>query len=86
MSTLNTLNSIPIHALQERHLNPHQARTRPPTTFEDLLGDAIERGFGAGHWELDALIAHLNKSGPLAPNSQPWTAESFQAVMKTLGA
>lgn len=85
MSTLNTMNAIPIHALQERFLEPHQARTRPPTTYEDLLGDAIERGFGAGHWELDALVAHLNKSGPLGPNGEHWTAASFQAVMKTLG-
>ena len=54
-----------------------------PTAFAEW---AIERGFGAGHWELDALVTHLNKSGPQAPNSHPWTAESFQAVMKTLGA
>ncbi len=79
------LNSIPIHALPERNLNPHQARPRPPTTYEDLLGDAIERGFGAGHWELDALVAHLNRSGPLGPNGEPWTLESFQTVIKTLG-
>jgi hypothetical protein len=79
------MNDIPIHALPERYLNPHQARTRPPTTFEDLLGDAIERGFGAGHWELGALLVHLNKSGPLGPNGAPWTAESFQSVIKTLG-
>ena len=79
------MNDIPIHALPERYLNPHQARTRPPTSYEDLLGDAIERGFGAGHGELDALLAHLNKSGPLGPNGAPWTAESFQSVIKTLG-
>ena len=79
------MNDIPIHALPERYLNPHQARTRPPTSYEDLLGDAIERGFGAGHWELDALLTHLNKSGPLGPNGAPWTAESFQSVIKTLG-
>ncbi len=85
MSTVNTMNAIPIHALQERFLEPHQARTRPPTTYEDLLGDAIERGFGAGHWELEALVAHLNKGGPLGPNSEPWTAASLQTVMKTLG-
>ena len=85
MSTLNTMNAIPIHALQERYLDPHQARTRPPTTFEDLLGDAIERGFGAGHWELDALVAQLNKTGPLGTNGEPWTAESFQTTIKTLG-
>ena len=68
----------------ERFLEPHQARKRPNTQFEELLGDSIERAFGAGHWELDALLAYLNKAGPLAPNSQPWTAESYQSVMKTL--
>ena len=79
------LNSIPVHALQERYIEPHQARMRPPTTYEDLLGDAIERAFGAGHWELDALVSYLNQSGPLGPNGAPWTAETFQSVMKTLG-
>ena len=79
------LNSIPIHALQERYLEPHQARRRPPTTYEDLLGDAIERAFGAGHWELDALVEYLNKSGPLGPNGAPWTSDTFQSVIKTLG-
>ena len=79
------MNTISIRALPERYLNPHQARTRPPTSYEDLLGDAIERAFGAGHWELDALIASLNKSGPLGPNGQPWTPDSFQATIKILG-
>jgi hypothetical protein len=79
------MNSIPIHALQERYLEPHQARQRPPTTFEDLLGDAIERAFGAGRWELEALVEYLNKSGPLGPNGAPWTSDTFQSVMKTLG-
>lgn len=79
------LNSIPIHALQERYIEPHQARMRPPTTYEDLLGDAIERAFGAGYWELDALVIYLNQSGPLGPNGAPWTSETFQSVMKTLG-
>ena len=79
------LNSIPITALQERYIDPHQARKRPPTSYEDLLGDAIERAFGAGHWELDPLVAYLNQSGPLGPNGAPWTAESFQSVVKTLG-
>ena len=79
------LNSIPIHALQERYIEPHQARMRPPTTYEDLLGDAIERAFGAGHWALDALVSYLNQSGPPGPNGAPWTEETFQSVMKTLG-
>jgi hypothetical protein len=79
------MNSIPIHALQERYLDPNQARKRPPTTYEDLLGDAIERAFAAGHWELDRLVGYLNQSGPLGPNGAPWTVETFQSVMKTLG-
>ena len=79
------MSTIPLHALPERYLQPHQARQRPPTSFEDLLGDSIERAFGQGHWELDALVVYLNKSGPAGPNGQAWTAESFQQVMKTLG-
>jgi hypothetical protein len=87
------MSPIPIHALPEkylqphqaRYLEPHQARRRPPTSYEDLLGDAIERAFGAGLWELDALVAQLNKTGPLGPNGARWTAESYQAVIKTLG-
>ncbi len=79
------MNEIPIHALPTRFLEPNQARRRPPTTFEDLLGDAIERAFAAGHWELDALIASLNKTGPLGANGEPWTAASFQSAIKNLG-
>jgi hypothetical protein len=79
------LNSIPILALQERYIDPHQARKRPPTSYEDLLGDAIERAFAAGHWELDALVSCLNQGGPLGPNGAAWTTETFQSVMKTLG-
>ena len=74
-----------IPVVHERYLDPNQARTRTPTSYEDLLGDAIERAFGAGHWELESLIAYLNKSGPLGPNGQPWTAETYQSVIKTLG-
>jgi hypothetical protein len=77
--------SIPIHAQLSRYIEPHQARSRAPTSYEDLLGDSIERAFGAGHWELDGLLAYLNKAGPLGPNGAPWTAQSYQAVIKTLG-
>jgi hypothetical protein len=79
------MTTIPIQPLSQRYLQPQQAQQRPPTSFEDLLGDALERAFGAGHWELDALVAQLNKTGPLGPNGQNWTAESFQATIKTLG-
>ncbi len=75
--------SIPFHThLADRFLNPHQAQRRAPTSFEDLLGDAIERGFAAGHWELDALVNYLNASGSQALSGQPWTSASFAALME----
>ena len=74
-----------IPVIQERYLDSNQARTRTPTSYEDLLGDSIERAFGAGHWELESLLAYLNKAGPLGPNGQPWTPETYQSVIKTLG-
>jgi hypothetical protein len=66
------------------YVNPHQARQREPSQYEILLGDAMERAFGQGHWELDPLVNYLNQSGPLAPNGQLWTAESFFAELKRL--
>jgi phenylpropionate dioxygenase-like ring-hydroxylating dioxygenase large terminal subunit len=70
----------------ERFLNPHQARRRPATSFEDLLGDSLERGFAAGHWELDALVQYLNDTGAQAPNGTPWTAASFCSLMEQASA
>ncbi len=66
------------------YLNAHQSRKREPTQYENLLGDAIERGFAAGHWQLPALVVYLSQSGPRAPNGEVWTAESFQATMQRL--
>lgn len=81
---------IPIAAVSASttasYLEPHQARTRQPTAFEDLLGDSIERAYAAGHHELDALIGYLNKAGPIGPDGSAWTADTFQAEMARLGA
>ncbi len=68
------------------YVQPHQARKREPSQYDILLGDAMERAFGQGHWELDALVSSLNHSGPLAANGQMWTAESFSAELKRLSA
>lgn len=67
-------------------LEPHQARERKPTAHEDLLGDSIERAYAAGLHELDALLEYLNKVGPLGPDGQPWTPQSFGSEMARLGA
>ncbi|GAB3654310.1 recombinase-like helix-turn-helix domain-containing protein [Ramlibacter alkalitolerans] len=69
----------------DRYLQPHQARRRAPTVFEDLLGDAIERAFAEGAWTLPELVASLNRGGPGASNGEQWTEESFRALMARLG-
>jgi hypothetical protein len=69
---------------QTLYLNSHQSRKREPTQYENLLGDAIERGFAAGHWELAALVAYLNQSGPRAPSGEAWTEAGYQVMMQRL--
>lgn len=68
----------------DRYLEPHQARKRQPTTFEDLLGDAIERAFGAGAQTLPEVVASLNRTGPSNENGEDWTEQNFQALMARL--
>ncbi len=36
------MNAIPIQALPERHLQPHQARQRPPTSFDRAQWPAVD--------------------------------------------
>ena len=68
------------------YIEPHQARRRSPTTFEDLLGDAIERAFGQGAHTLPELVASLNETGPSSENGQPWNEQNLQTLMARLGA
>jgi hypothetical protein len=69
----------------DRYLEPHQARQRPPTQYENLLGDTIERAFAQGITSLPELVAYLNEFGPRAQNAEPWTEAGFQAEMACLG-
>lgn len=64
----------------------HQSRSAPPTAYENLLGDAIERAYTQGIHDLDGLVAYLNQSGPSGPNGQPWTPQSYRQEMARLGA
>lgn len=69
------------------YLNPHQARRRPPTQFEDLLGDSIERAYAAGTHDLAGLVAHLNRTGPGCPhNNGIWTEQNYQEEIARLAA
>ncbi len=64
----------------------HQACSAAPTSYESLLGDSIERAFGAGIHDLDRLVQYLNTAGPSGPNGQPWTAETYRQEMARLAA
>ena len=64
----------------------HQSRSAPPTSYESLLGDSIERAFAAGLHELPDLVRYLNTAGPSGPNGQAWTPESYQQEMARLAA
>ena len=64
----------------------HQTRSAPPTAYESLLGDSIERAYAMGLHDLDGLVNYLNDAGPSGPNGQPWTPDSFQREMARLGA
>ena len=63
----------------------HQNRSAPPTAYESLLGDSIERAFAAGIHDLEGLVAYLNEGGPAGPNGQPWTADIYRQEMARLG-
>lgn len=64
----------------------HQSRAKAPTSYESLLGDSIERAFGAGIQDLESLVQYLNTAGPSGPNGQAWTPESYQQEMARLAA
>ncbi len=72
--------------MSDRYLAPHQARQRPPTTYEDLLGDAIERAYATGVHDLPGLVQALNDSGLASPSGQRWTEEVYRTEIAALAA
>jgi len=72
--------------MTDRYLEPNQARQRATTTYEDLLGDAIERAFAAGVHDLAGLVERLNDSGLASPSGKAWTEAIYREEMATLGA
>jgi len=67
------------------YLEPRQARDAEPTSWELELANVIEGLFAKGAWELDQVVAGLNKSRVHPPMGGEWTQENFQSVMKELG-
>jgi hypothetical protein len=70
--------------MTDRYLEPHQARKRPQTTYEDLLGDAIERAYGGGVQDLRGLVQALNDSGLASPSGKQWTEEVYRQEIASL--
>ncbi len=64
----------------------HQNRSAPPSAYEGLLGDSIERAFGQGIHDAPGLVAYLNQAGPSGPNGQAWTVESYAREIARLAA
>ena len=64
----------------------HQTRAAPPTAYENLLGDSIERAYAQGIHDLEGLVGYLNQAGPSGPNGQAWTPETYRHEMARLGA
>jgi hypothetical protein len=56
------------------------------TSYEDRLGDALEKLLGEGADGLDALASGLNGLGLVPPEGSAWTAASLEAEFKRLGA
>ena len=73
------------HRLPAPYVRPQQAQRRPPTPYENRLGDALEAAFAAGAWELDALVARLNAQGVPTPDGGEWTVENFEPIVRQLG-
>jgi hypothetical protein len=65
-------------------LQPHQARRREPSAYENQLADAMERAFSQGLWELDQLVDSLNQQGVTNPEGAVWTAAAFEMQIQKL--
>jgi hypothetical protein len=72
--------------MQTVYVNPHQARTRTSTQYEDLLGDSIERAYGSGVEDLAGMVAYLNRSGPNFPGGMSWTEAGYEQEIARLAA
>lgn len=68
----------------DRYLEPHQARRREPTQYENLLGDSIERAYAQQIHDLSGLVNYLNRVGPGPQSGTMWTEELFQSEIARL--
>lgn len=63
-----------------------QNRAAPPSSYEDSLGDALEKVFEEGAETLEQVVQGLNALGIRLPDGRPWTPALFETEMARLGA
>lgn len=69
-----------------QYLEPHQTRDRAPSDYENVLGDALERAFGAGITDISRVVQELIDFGVPAPDGAAWSEELLRSELKRLGA
>lgn len=65
-------------------LNPFQASTRPPTSYEHALADELETIYGRGVHDLPGVVAALNETGVRAAGGAEWSEQTFTAELARL--
>jgi hypothetical protein len=71
--------------MTDRYLQPHQARQRPSTPYEDLLADSLERAFAQNLHEPAGIVGFLNEVGPPPQTAEQWTEPVFLEELRRLG-
>lgn len=68
------------------HLQIHQSRSRPPTSYETAFAAELERVYATGADDPATLAAGLNTGAIRPPDGGDWTAVSVVAELARLGA
>ena len=62
-----------------------QTRAVDPTPYENALGEALEKVFGAEVYDLPGIVAKLNEMGLTTEDGAAWTEKLFKSEMARLG-
>lgn len=62
-----------------------QQRAGEPTTYENAVGDALEKIFAEEVYDLPGIVARLNEMKLKTESGDGWTEENFQVEIDRLG-
>lgn len=65
-------------------LQPFQARTHAPTSYEDAFAEELEGIYGRGIHDLDSVVRALNETGVRPAGGDDWSQETFRAELARL--